>query len=123
MILDSNIIIYSAVPENIHIREYLKKNEKELAVSAISKVEVLGYYKLTSDERNTYEHFFQNINIFDVNSTIIERAVTLRQQKKMSLGDSIIAATALLHNHKLFTNNEEDFMDISGLEIMPMSSI
>lgn len=123
MILDSNIIIYYAVPKNIQIREYLAENKKNLVVSAISKVEVLGYNKLKPVEKTAFEHFFQNINMLDVNTPIIEKAVVLRQQKKMSLGDSIIAATALLHKHKIFTNNEEDFKDIPELEIIPMGSI
>lgn len=123
MILDSNIIIYSVIPKNTHIREYLKKNENKLAVSAISKLEVLGYSKLTPDERNAFEHFFQNINLHTVDNAIIEKAVNIRQLKKISLGDSIIAATALLHNHKIFTNNEDDFKHIHGLKIIPMNTI
>lgn len=58
MILDSNIIIYSTIPANTNIREYLKKHENKLAVSEISKLEVLGYNKLTTDERTNFEHFF-----------------------------------------------------------------
>jgi len=123
MILDSNVIIYSAIKQNGHIREYLKKNENKLAVSAISKLEVLGYNKLTPDERIAFESFFQNINIYAIDSSVIEKAISLRQLKKISLGDSIIAATALLHNHKIFTNNEDDFKHIPGLKIIPMNTI
>lgn len=35
----------------------------------------------------------------------------------MSLGDSIIAATALYYNFPLVTNNEDDFSNIPGLQI------
>jgi len=33
----------------------------------------------------------------------------------MSLGDSLVAATALVHNHKLITRNASDFNWVPGL--------
>ena len=58
-----------------------------------------------------------------IDNSVIDRAVLIRQNKKVSLGDSIIAATVLNNNEKLFTNNEEDFRDIDGIDIIPMKSI
>ncbi len=49
---------------------------------------------------------------------IITRTIELRRQKKMSLADSIIAATALLHHLPLVTRNEADFSHIDELEII-----
>jgi predicted nucleic acid-binding protein len=40
----------------------------------------------------------------------------------MSLGDSLIAATALVNNDKL-TNNVEDFIGISGLSVISLKSV
>jgi len=123
MILDSNIIIYSAMPEHQKVRDFLKENETDLAVSAITKLEVLGYYKLSADDKELFEEFFQTITVLPVSSSIIEKAISLRQQRKMSLGDSLIAATSLMSNHKLFTNNVEDFNGIDSLSIISMQSI
>lgn len=36
----------------------------------------------------------------------------------MSLGDSIIAATALVNSFELYTHNVADFVGISGLKII-----
>lgn len=41
----------------------------------------------------------------------------------MSLGDSIIAATGLIENLPIFTNNENDFIGIENLEIISMKSV
>ncbi len=123
MILDSNIIIYSAMPEYAKVRSYLKENESELAVSAITKLEVLGYHKLSFEDKALFEDFFQTITVLPVSNYVIEIAIGLKQQKKMSLGDSLIAATALVNNHKLFTNNIEDFNGISDLSIISMKSV
>lgn len=54
-----------------------------------------------------------------ISDGILQTAVRLRQQKKMSLGDSLIAATALVHQLTLLTlltRNESDFDHIAGLK-------
>ena len=49
---------------------------------------------------------------------VLERAVSLRQQRKMSLGDAIIAATALVHDLTLVTRNVDDFRWIADLRLL-----
>jgi len=56
MLLDSNIVIYSAQPENEFLRRLIA--EKVPAVSAVSYVEVLGYHRLAEAERRYFESFF-----------------------------------------------------------------
>jgi len=48
---------------------------------------------------------------------MIEQAIQLRQQKKMKLGNAIIAATAVAYGIPLVTRNEEDFQHIAGLDL------
>ena len=45
------------------------------------------------------------------------RAVKLRQSRKMTLGDSLIAGTALAFARTLVTRNVKDFEWISALKI------
>ena len=49
MLLDSNIIIYAAQPEHAALRQFIETHTP--AVSVISYIEVLGYHKLTEDDR------------------------------------------------------------------------
>lgn len=58
------------------------------------------------------------ITVFPVSQTVIENAVTLRQQRKMSLGDAIIAATALEYRQTLVTRNVKDFEWVEGLKVV-----
>ena len=53
---------------------------------------------------------------------IILKSITLKQQKKLSLGDAIIAATAISENLSLLTANTKDFKHIEELELIdPMA--
>ena len=53
-----------------------------------------------------------------ISDEVIQKASTLRQQKKMSLGDALIAATALIHGLTLVTSNVKDFEWIKDLSVL-----
>ena len=123
MLLDTNILIYAAQPSHEALRAFLEAKEVELCVSAISKVETLGYPKLTFSEKRMLQAFFDNILIFPVSNEVIDRAIVLKQMRKMALGDALIAATALVHRQPLLTKNVSDFDKIIGLTVISMDSI
>ena len=116
MLLDSNIIIYAAKPEHANLRTLIK--EQSPAVSWVSLVEVLGYHQLTTLERQYFEEFFAASRMIPISEAVIKHAVTLRQIKKMSLGDSLIADTALAHSLTLVTRNDKDFGWIHHLSVL-----
>lgn len=115
MILDSNIIIYAARPEYDFLRGFIAENSP--SVSAVSYVEVLSYHKLADEEKELLEEFFDSTRILPISKDIITKAVELRQSKKMTLGDALIAATALVNNSTLVTNNTADFAWIDELKL------
>jgi predicted nucleic acid-binding protein len=92
MLLDSNVIIYSAQPENEFLRQLIA--ERVPAVSAVSYVEVLGYHHLTEVERRYFAAFFAEARVLPLSQPVLEEAVRLRQAKKIKLGDSLVAGTA-----------------------------
>lgn len=51
-------------------------------------------------------------------NTPLASAIESRRQRKMSLGDALIAATALEHRLILATRNVKDFEWITGLKIV-----
>lgn len=115
MLIDSNIIIYAAKPEHPLLRQLIEEHAP--AVSAVSYVEVLGYHRLTEQERQHFEAFFAASNILSISDVILKQAVRLRQSKKMTLGDALIAATALTHDLTLVTRNTKDFDWIGTLRL------
>ncbi len=116
MLIDSNIIIYAAKPEHTVLRQFIAEHAP--AVSAVSYVEVLGYHRLTEQERQHFETFFAAARILDLSQGILEHAVKLRQLRKMTLADALVAGTALAHNLTLVTRNTKDFDWISGLSLL-----
>ncbi len=111
--LDSNLIIYAARPEYPGLRRLIEARSP--AVSAISIVEVLGYHKLSDEDRIHFEAFFSAASVLPLSEVVVMRAVSLRQARKMSLGDSFVAVTALVYGRKLMTHNTKDFKGIPGL--------
>lgn len=83
----------------------------------ISYIEALGYPHLPPAERTDLEAFFRNSRMLPLSPPVMEEAVRLKQARKMSLGDSVIAATALVYGFTLVTRNVTDFRWISGLNL------
>ena len=115
MLIDSNIIIYAAKPEHTSLRQFIATHVP--AVSAVSKIEVLGFHRLTQEEREHFEEFFGATTVLPISDAVVATAISLRQIRKMSLGDSLIAATALEFDHKLITRNISDFVWVADLVV------
>jgi predicted nucleic acid-binding protein len=113
MLIDSNIIIYAMQPEYVELRQLIADHVP--AVSAVSYVEVLGYSELSTEEQTLLRQFFAASKMLPIDQDVLDEAVRLRQQRKMSLGDALIAATALVHQLPLITHNVADFAWVDGL--------
>ena len=115
-ILDSNIFIYAPQPAYAHLRPLLV--DPDCVASDITRLEVLGFHRLDSKDKAYYETVFRRITRIPVSEDVLNQAISLRQTKKMSLGDSIVAATALLNYFELHTRNVGDFSHIGGLIVI-----
>lgn len=116
MLLDSNIFIYAIQPEYVQLRQWCM--QKEIYASDMTRLEVLGYHRLTPQDKQSLITLFTKTKTYPISKPIIELGIQLKQQRKMSVGDAIIAATALVHNQTLATRNVSDFSWIEQLEIL-----
>lgn len=116
MILDSNLVICSVRPEYPGLRRLVSADG--YAASVITIVEVLGCHKLSQLARGELEKFFAATEILPITDAIVASAVTLRQSRKMSLGDALIATTALTAGRTLLTHNTRDFAWVAGLTVI-----
>lgn len=117
ILLDSNILIYCYQERYGSLRDFIFDEENIPGVSVITILEVLGYVNIFKDELLYYNTALTLSSLFSIDSKVVDLATQLKQQKKMSIGDSIIAATALINDRTLFTRNTKDFKHIDGLKV------
>lgn len=110
---DTNIVIYIA---NGTLGEDIIGDEL-IVCPSIVHIESLGYSSIRSIEEQRVRELLATLITVPLTDIIIERAIKLRQGKKMSLGDSIVAATAMEFNSKLWTVNSKDFEHIEDLDV------
>lgn len=116
LLLDSNVIIYAALPQREELRRFLAK--RDFSVSAVSYVEVLGYHQLQTQEKKFLQDFFEATSVLPITQEILDTAVKLKQKRKMTLGDGLIAATAIVHDLLLATRNLQDFVGIKSVRLL-----
>ena len=116
LLLESNIFIYSILPEHKNLRDWMMK--QEFAASEISLVEVLGYHRLSEEDALKLEDLFNMAKVLPMSRDIVDKAIQLRRQRKMGLADSLIAATALDYDIQLVTRNTSDFDWIEDLKLL-----
>jgi len=117
-LIDSNVIIdYAAnkLPEKaLAFVEQLFQND--FLICVVVKIEVLGYNDLP-EKQSALEAFLNTSFSFPLDDTVAATAIQLRKEKKLKLGDAIIAATALTHNLTLITRNTSDFSSLTTLQV------
>jgi len=111
---DTNIVIYIA---NGRLGEDIVSNEPIICPSIVH-IESLGYSNIRSIEEQRVRELLYTLTTIPLTEPIIERAIKLRQDKKMSLDDAIVAATALESSSQLWTANIKDFEHIEGLNLL-----
>lgn len=116
ILADSNLIIYAASGNYPALVEWFAQNKP--AISAISLVEVLGYRRLDSKEKKVLTGLFADLATIYPDEAVFQKAIALRQQRSISLGDALIAATALHYHLTLATHNTDDFSWVKSLDLL-----
>lgn len=115
MLIDSNLIIYATQPQYTELRKWLVNHATHY--SAISRVETLGYHDLHDADKKAIYLVLEELKLLMISHLTLEIAISLRQKRKMSLGDAFVAASALEHSLVLATANTRDFTWINGLVV------
>lgn len=113
VLLDSNIIIYlgnGTLSDNI-------VGSNVVCNASVSRIEALGYTDITTSEERRLEALLDTMVEIPLNTKVASTAIRLRQFKKMSLGDAIVAATAQENDMEFWTANTADFEHIEGLKL------
>jgi predicted nucleic acid-binding protein len=87
----------------------------DFVISVVVEIEVLTYHE-TPEKLPLIEEFIQLATILPLSKEVTQKAIELRRKnRKLKLGDAIIAATSVVNNLILITNNTKDFANIDGL--------
>ncbi len=115
MLLDTNIVIHACQPGGAWLDPWT--THPDAAIASVTRIEALGFAGISPEEETSILAFVNACPAYALDDEVIEQAIRLRQQKKMKLGDAIIAATAVAYNIPLVTRNEDDFRHIPGLDL------
>ena len=107
-LLDTNIIL-GFLNGNSKINDFFQKNliDSSLYASQITRMELLGYPSISSDEEKCLKDFLSLIKILPVNDAVCDQAITLRRKTRLKLPDALIAATAICFDLVLITCDVE----------------
>ena len=105
-VLDTNTIIYhlrGLRPWTNFINELHPSN---LFVSVITRMELLAWDDLTLDAEKQIRSILDSLNITLLSDAIEIEAISLRRKARLKLPDAIIAATAVVNEATLVTNDK-----------------
>lgn len=114
ILVDTNVLINLAEgKEGIE----LHLQGRELFVSVITEIELLGFYHITESEKEYFNSLLDDCSILGVTEAIKGRAITLKQSHRIKLPDAIIAATAQFLRVELITF-DKGFANIPNLDLI-----
>jgi predicted nucleic acid-binding protein len=124
-LIDTNVAIY-------YFGQLLTKDSESFledilktkySISVINRMELLGNKNLEQQEENALESFVNSAFVYNLDEEIILETISIRKKYGIKLPDAIIAATCLVNNCKLITNNLKDFDKIEKLKTLQVNLI
>jgi predicted nucleic acid-binding protein len=87
-------------------------------ISIITEIELLCWKTAVESDISILNDFISNSVIYELDQSIKLKTIEIRKKFKLKLPDAIIAASALVNNHILITNNLTDFNKVSKLKVI-----
>ena len=119
-LLDTNAVLdFLKGEEKIIIVFQTKIKDKPRFVSEITRMELLGYPDISSDEEAIINQFLSLVEILPCDEIVVNRVIKLRRMsKKLKLPDAIIAATAIEYQLTLVSRDKVFNLSLSQLPLI-----
>ncbi len=97
--------------------------DEDFIISVAVEIEVLTNHEIPG-KMPLIENFISLATVLPLDKDVTKKAIELRRSyTKLKLGDAIIAATAVVHDLILVTNNIKDFKNIASLIVIDPHAI
>ena len=100
--LDTNAVLYllgGRLAEPLEVAQYY--------VSVISEMELLSYPGLTDAAEDQIRSFLQSVTVVPLTPDVKTAAIALRRKHALKLPDAIIAASAIVLDAELLSNDRQ----------------
>ena len=101
-------------PNGISFMDYIV--DEESVISFISEIELQVWNPPDPSDIEIYKDFISGSNIITIEDSIIKKTIDIRKNHKLKIPDAIIAATAMVNNLILVSDNDKDFLKVPGLK-------
>ncbi|TAG54150.1 MAG: PIN domain-containing protein [Cytophagales bacterium] len=91
-------------------------------ISVITEIEALSWINPNKSKELIVKEFIKDATILALTPDIVAQCVNIRRSRKIKTPDAIIAATAIIHNLTLITN-DNDFKNIEKLSFINPSNL
>ncbi|MBE2217146.1 MAG: type II toxin-antitoxin system VapC family toxin [Ignavibacteria bacterium] len=91
--------------------------ENEVLISPVVRMELLSHPDITDDEDKLFTELLDNFESVEIDFEVEKETILLRRKYKLKLPDAIIAASAIIEDAVLVTNDKKDFSKVSELKI------
>ncbi len=122
LLLDTNIAIDFLAGEEraVSFLEDSLKEELGIAVSQITRIELLSYPDITDEEQEKEIAFLDRIEVIPITEEVEKEAIQIRRRRRLKIPDALILATAIVHEFTLVTNDAQLLkFDIHDLKVKP----
>lgn len=115
--LDSNILIAYLNGDEKIVQAFAtwRVANGGFLISVITQIETLSLPNISDGEVERIERFLNEFTIMPLDAQLARIAAEIRRLTRLSLGDSIVAATAKFTNSSLITNNRELIRKANGV--------
>jgi predicted nucleic acid-binding protein len=99
-LLDTNVVLYllgGRLAAPLEVGQYY--------VSVISEMELLSYPNLAEDDETQIRLFLEGVMVAELTPDIKTTAIQLRRRHNLKLPDAIVAASAMVLEAELLTND------------------
>jgi len=114
-LFDTNAIIYL-----LNGRLAFQLPEGEYSVSVITEIELFSFSSLSESEEQKIDDLLRELERIPLNDEVSRKTIQLRRKNnKLKLPDAVIAATAIVYDTLLLTNDKM-FSGIEGLKVQAL---